>query len=264
MFKYCDALTTLDLSSFNVVNTHSLRHMFYQCPALRTIYVSYDWYMESHRLIGLFDHLFDGDKALVGGNGTVYDAGAYGLTSTDYIYAHIDTADTPGYFTYKKGTGAPEETTVSTTATTVTTTTTTKESTSSSSAATTTETTTETTVTTPAPDQPQYNSVVFDPETGFMTLYGNIDPNEVKEFANDIEGVVFEKGQFSPISNGAYYRVEVDDITREAVTRALEGEDYSAGALYFIQRSSASKSGSAWFDTLTFLFKYGCHEFYVE
>lgn len=113
---------------------------------------------------------------------------------------------------------------------------------------------------------------IVEAEAGDQDVYGRIlvanvvlnRVNYTKEFANDIEGVVFEKGQFSPISNGAYYRVEVDDITREAVTRALEGEDYSAGALYFIQRSSASKSGSAWFDTLTFLFKYGCHEFYVE
>lgn len=113
---------------------------------------------------------------------------------------------------------------------------------------------------------------IVEAEAGDQDVYGrilvvNVILNRVnyqKEFPNDIEGVVFEKGQFSPISNGAYYRVEVDDITREAVTRALEGEDYSAGAMYFIQRSSASRSGAAWFDKLTFLFKYGCHEFYVE
>ena len=113
---------------------------------------------------------------------------------------------------------------------------------------------------------------IVEAEAGDQDVYGrilvvNVILNRVnckKEFANDIEGVVFEKGQFSPISNGAYYRVEVDDTTREAVTRALEGEDYSAGAMYFIQRSSASRSGAAWFDKLTFLFKYGCHEFYVE
>ena len=111
---------------------------------------------------------------------------------------------------------------------------------------------------------------IVEAEAGDQDVYGrilvvNVILNRVnckKEFANDIEGVVFEKGQFSPISNGAYYRVEVDDITREAVQRAVTGEDYSQGALFFIQRSSASKSGAAWFDTLTFLFKYGCHEFY--
>ena len=112
---------------------------------------------------------------------------------------------------------------------------------------------------------------IVEAEAGDQDVYGrilvvNVILNRVnckKEFANDIEGVVFEKGQFSPISNGAYYRVEVDDTTREAVTRALEGEDYSDGALFFIQRSSASRSGAAWFDTLRFLFKYGCHEFYA-
>ena len=109
-------------------------------------------------------------------------------------------------------------------------------------------------------------------EAGDQDVYGrilvaNVILNRVnyeKEFPNDIEGVVFEKKQFSPVSNGAYYRVTVDDVTMEAVERALSGEDYSDGALYFFMRSATAKSTASWFDTLTFVCKYGCHEFFKD
>ena len=109
-------------------------------------------------------------------------------------------------------------------------------------------------------------------EAGDQDVYGrilvaNVILNRVnyeKEFPNDIEGVVFEKKQFSPISNGAYYRVVVDELTTEAVDRALAGEDYSDGALYFFMRSATAKSTASWFDSLTFVVKYGCHEFFKD
>ena len=111
---------------------------------------------------------------------------------------------------------------------------------------------------------------IVEAEAGDQDVFGRIlivnvilnRVNYTKEFANDIEGVVFEKNQFSPITNGAYYSVEIDKVTEEAVRRALKGEDYSDGALYFIWRSGASRTGAAYFDTLNYLFKYGCHEFY--
>ena len=111
---------------------------------------------------------------------------------------------------------------------------------------------------------------IVEAEAGDQDVYGRIlvanvilnRVNYAKEWPNDIEGVVFQKNQFSPISNGAYYRVTVDDITKEAVDRALTGEDYSDGAFFFIQRSCASSGGSRYFDTLKFVMKYGCHEFY--
>jgi N-acetylmuramoyl-L-alanine amidase len=111
---------------------------------------------------------------------------------------------------------------------------------------------------------------IVEAEAGDQDVYGRIlvanvilnRVNYAKEWPNDIEGVVFQKNQFSPISNGAYYRVTVDDITKEAVDRALKGEDYSDGAFFFIQRSCASAGGSRYFDTLKFVMKYGCHEFY--
>ena len=80
-----------------------------------------------------------------------------------------------------------------------------------------------------------------------------------------ITEVVFAEGQFAPVANGRIFRVKPDQVTIEAVERAINGEDHSQGALYFMQRDAASKKGIRWFDNhLTFLFKHGCHEFYVE
>lgn len=102
-------------------------------------------------------------------------------------------------------------------------------------------------------------------------LVANVVINRVhsKYFANSIEGVVFEKiggsWQFSPIKDGRYYTVKITDKTREAVSRVLEGEDYSQGALYFFERRRTSSSKATWFDkNLKYLFKYGCHEFFTE
>lgn len=96
-------------------------------------------------------------------------------------------------------------------------------------------------------------------------LVANVVLNRVisKQFPNSVIGVVFQKKQFAPISDGAYYRAKVSDETREAVRRALEGEDYSEGALYFFARKWTSEANARWFDTcLTKVVKFGCHEFY--
>ncbi len=96
-------------------------------------------------------------------------------------------------------------------------------------------------------------------------LVANVVLNRVisKQFPNSVTGVVFQKKQFSPISDGAYYRAKVTDETREAVRRALEGEDYSEGAMYFFARKWTSEANARWFDTcLTKVVKFGCHEFY--
>jgi len=111
---------------------------------------------------------------------------------------------------------------------------------------------------------------IVEAEAGDQDVYGrilvaNVILNRVrykKEFANDIIGVVFEKNQFAPTRDGSYYSVKVSKKTKEAVNRATSGEDYSQGALYFFMRSATSKSKASWFDTLDYLFKYGCHEFF--
>ena len=82
---------------------------------------------------------------------------------------------------------------------------------------------------------------------------------------NTISDVVFYEGQFSPVASGKIFKVTPSETTIEAVERVLAGEDESQGALYFMCRELASKKGIRWFEkNLTFLFKHGCHEFYIE
>ncbi|NLY48465.1 MAG: cell wall hydrolase [Clostridiales bacterium] len=90
---------------------------------------------------------------------------------------------------------------------------------------------------------------------------------ESEEFPDTVKEVVFQKVgdkyQFSPIADKRYWQVEVSEETREAVKRAISGEDYSQGALYFMARKLARKSSIKWFDSnLELLFKHGEHEFF--
>ena len=73
------------------------------------------------------------------------------------------------------------------------------------------------------------------------------------EFPDSIEEVIFQKGQFSPISNGRYDKVEPDEDCYRALQLITDGWDKSRGATYF-----ESKSDSTWHsENLTFLFKHG-------
>lgn len=87
------------------------------------------------------------------------------------------------------------------------------------------------------------------------------------DFPNTIKKVIFQNDgsdyQFSPVKSGKYWSVKVTDETKKAVKKALEGEDYSKGALYFMARKHAKKASARWFDEkLEHLFKHGGHEFY--
>ena len=100
-------------------------------------------------------------------------------------------------------------------------------------------------------------------------LVANVILNRVhsKHFPDTIKGVVFAnragRYQFSPVSNGRYYRVTVSDKTKRAVKQALAGKDISKGALYFMCRSASDPKNVAWFDRdLTKVAQYGCHEFF--
>ena len=100
-------------------------------------------------------------------------------------------------------------------------------------------------------------------------LVANVVLNRVGDecFPDTVEEVVFQHSdkvyQFSPVKDGRYYTVSVSESTKEAVERALEGEDYSSGALYFAARESANKKSMRWFDEkLTYLFSHGGHEFF--
>lgn len=105
--------------------------------------------------------------------------------------------------------------------------------------------------------------------TGRM-LVANVVLNRVKSgaFPSTIEGVVYQtkggRAQFSPVATGKIERVRVSDTTREAVERALCGEDPSQGALYFVAPAYANPENLQWFrNSLTLLFAYHGHEFYV-
>lgn len=80
-------------------------------------------------------------------------------------------------------------------------------------------------------------------------------------FPNTIEDVIYQKHQFSPISNGRFDKVEPDeDCWRALELVQVEHWDESMGALYF-----ESKSESTWHErNLQFLFKHGDHYFYTE
>ena len=63
---------------------------------------------------------------------------------------------------------------------------------------------------------------------------------ESDKFPNTIDEVIFQKNQFSPISNGRWDKVEPNEDCYEAVKVVMEAKyDYSDGALYF--ESCASK-----------------------
>ncbi len=96
-------------------------------------------------------------------------------------------------------------------------------------------------------------------------LVANVVLNRVKsrEFPNTVRGVVYEPSQFSPVSNGSINSVSVSKETRACVDRALSGEDYSDGALYFMYRQGSRSRAVSWFDShLTYLFRHGNHEFF--
>ena len=96
-------------------------------------------------------------------------------------------------------------------------------------------------------------------------LVANVIMNRVRsgKFPNNITDVVYQKSQFSPVIDGSINRVKVTQDTIECVNRALDGEDYSQGALYFMNRRASQAGNISWFDgSLTFLFQHGSHEFF--
>lgn len=100
-------------------------------------------------------------------------------------------------------------------------------------------------------------------------LIANVIFNRIvnKHFPDTVEEVIFQKNdgdyQFSPVKNGRYWSVKISKDTKKAVERALSGEDFSEGALYFVARKRTTSSNIRWFDNkLEWLFKHGGHEFY--
>jgi len=88
-----------------------------------------------------------------------------------------------------------------------------------------------------------------------------------EKFPDTVEEVVFQNKdgdyQFSPVGSNRYRTVKISTNTVKAVQRAIDGEDFSKGALYFIARKRTSSTNAKWFDSnLQWLFKHGGHEFY--
>ncbi|NCB93629.1 MAG: cell wall hydrolase [Clostridia bacterium] len=101
-------------------------------------------------------------------------------------------------------------------------------------------------------------------------MVANVILNRVsnEHFPSDVTSVIWERSggspQFSPTADGRIHTVTISDTTREAVNRAIDGEDLSKGALYFVAKKQADESNIDWFDkNLTFLFKHGEHSFYA-
>lgn len=118
---------------------------------------------------------------------------------------------------------------------------------------------------------------IVEAEAGDEDAYGkilvaNVVLNRVlnEEFPDTVKEVVFQNNgktyQFSPVRKGGrYYTVKVSKHTKAAVARALKGEDYSNGALYFFARRYTSQKKANWFDTsLKKIVEYGCHEFFGD
>lgn len=80
-------------------------------------------------------------------------------------------------------------------------------------------------------------------------------------FPDSIREVIYQKNQFSPVSNGRFDEVEPDaDCWKALEMVQVENWDKSKGALYF-----ESKSESTWHEEhLEYLFKHGDHYFYTE
>lgn len=80
-------------------------------------------------------------------------------------------------------------------------------------------------------------------------------------FPNSIEDVIYQSGQFSPISNGRFDRVEPDaDCWAALDLIMLDKWDESCGATYF-----ESESESSWHsENLDYLFQHGNHYFYKD
>lgn len=100
-------------------------------------------------------------------------------------------------------------------------------------------------------------------------LVANVVLNRVDsdKFPSTVSQVVYQadegKVQFTPAYNGRLQSVRISNETKDAVKRALYGEDISDGALYFVATSVAGEQKSDWFyRNLNYLFDYGNHSFF--
>lgn len=94
-------------------------------------------------------------------------------------------------------------------------------------------------------------------------LVMNVVVNRIRdrEFPDTVEGVIFQPGQFSPISDGRYYDMVPDEDCHKALYMVVNGWDESQGATYF----RTNVSGETWHsEALQKLFTHGNHTFFKE
>jgi N-acetylmuramoyl-L-alanine amidase len=80
---------------------------------------------------------------------------------------------------------------------------------------------------------------------------------ESEKFPNTVQGVVYQKNQFSPVMDGSINN-EPTEESKEAVRIALEGSNKTNGALYFYNPRIAT---SRWLDTRPTTVTIGSHVF---
>ena len=107
-----------------------------------------------------------------------------------------------------------------------------------------------------------------DEDGRILVAYVVLNRMESELFPDSVAEVVLQTNngvsQFSPVSSGSIWTVEVSEETREAVEKALEGENISQGALFFAARKYADSKRMKWFDEkLDFLFEHGGHDFFT-
>ncbi|MBQ4065158.1 MAG: cell wall hydrolase [Clostridia bacterium] len=90
---------------------------------------------------------------------------------------------------------------------------------------------------------------------------GNVVMNRVAhhDFPNTVKEVIFQKGQFTPVKNGALYDAPTAESV-EAAKRCLDGETVTADALYFCNPAIAT---GTWMQrNCTYCMTIGNHAFY--
>ena len=100
-----------------------------------------------------------------------------------------------------------------------------------------------------------------------MILIVNVLMNRVRSNCHDFRHIntimeaIYQPNQFQPMRDGSFKRAVANDKAREAVRRALNGEDYSQGATFF--RRAKDKYGTWHMNSLRHLFTHGGHAFFV-
>lgn len=75
------------------------------------------------------------------------------------------------------------------------------------------------------------------------------------DFPDDIKNVVFEDGQFSPISDKRYWKVEITDETIKAVKNVIKDGVTDKRAIIFCNKNDVkNNSYLKWFNELNYLF----------